>query len=184
MRYRTRALRSIAATDELVEVEPVAEHLQEAEFLLLDMEVGRRHLDGERVGGLVEPRRQRCGDDVEHACRGRHRPGADRRRPRPRRPGARGRSRRRPAASARCRRSSSVRGRSWSGRRPTASPSRRSARRARGTVFIVLFMASEPRVCCVRNLWPWPSRRQASVAAALTRGLPGFLGSAPHSRNG
>ena len=49
-----------------VEIEGVAEHLQEAEFLLLDMEIGRRDLDGEGVGGLVEFLRQRRGDERQH----------------------------------------------------------------------------------------------------------------------
>ena len=30
------------------------------------MEVGRRHLDGERIGGFMETRRERRGDDIEH----------------------------------------------------------------------------------------------------------------------
>ena len=51
---------------QLVDLEPVAKHLQEAELLLLDMEVGCGHLDGERIGGFVEARRQRRGDEVEH----------------------------------------------------------------------------------------------------------------------
>ena len=42
-----------------VQIEPVADHLQHAQLLLRQLAVGHGHVARERIGGLVEPRRQR-----------------------------------------------------------------------------------------------------------------------------
>src|SRR4029079_9969978 len=50
---------------ELVEVEAIAQHLQEAQLFLLDMEVSGSYFDRHRVSGLIKSRLERVGDQVE-----------------------------------------------------------------------------------------------------------------------
>ena len=51
--------------EQLVDLEAVAEQLEKAELLLLDMEVSRGDLDRERVGRLVQALGQRLGHEVQ-----------------------------------------------------------------------------------------------------------------------
>ncbi len=45
----------MAAGGEIVEIEPVADHFEEAQFFLLEPEIDRRHFDGQRIGSVVQP---------------------------------------------------------------------------------------------------------------------------------
>jgi hypothetical protein len=62
---------------QLVDVKPAAQQLQEAHLGVVEPEVGGGYLDGKRIGGLVETRRQGIADGFERNLKA-LRPGNDR----------------------------------------------------------------------------------------------------------